>query len=99
MNKQHFALKLIPCRPTFAFDMTEEERTIMQEHIVYLTGMMNEGKVRVFGPVMDPSAPYGFAIAEVENENELKEIIANDPASRINRYEYCPMRAIFPDAQ
>jgi len=35
MDKKHFALKLIPCRPTFAQDMTDEERAIMQQHVVY----------------------------------------------------------------
>lgn len=97
MTTQHYALKLLPCRPTFAFDMTDEERTIMQEHVGYLTRLMSEGTVKVFGPVFDPSAPYGFAILEADNEEQVKEIIANDPASKINKYEYCPMRAVFPN--
>ncbi len=32
MAKKYYALKLIPPRPTFAQDMTPEERNIMQQH-------------------------------------------------------------------
>ncbi|MES2703015.1 MAG: YciI family protein [Bacteroidota bacterium] len=95
-SKQQFALKLNPCRPSFAFDMNDEEKTIMQEHVVYLTNLMKKGVVKVFGPVMNPAAPYGFAIVEADNEGQVKGIIANDPASRINTYEYYPMMATFP---
>lgn len=92
----HFFLKLVPCRPTFAQDMTDSERTIMQQHAAYLTGRMNEGKVIVFGPVMDPAGAYGMAIVAAESEEEAREITANDPASTIHHYEICPMRAILP---
>jgi hypothetical protein len=33
--KKYFVLKLTPPRPTFAEDMTEEERTIMMQHAAY----------------------------------------------------------------
>jgi uncharacterized protein YciI len=94
MNKKHFALKLIPCRPTFAQDMTEEERAIMQQHVVYWRALMDKGKVLVFGPVMDPKAVYGLGIIEAENEEEVESFIANDPATQINTYEFYPMRAV-----
>lgn len=35
MNKQHYYFKLIPPRPTFAQDMTDEEKTLMEEHGAY----------------------------------------------------------------
>ena len=47
----HFALKLLPNRPTFAQDMTAEEREIMQQHVIYWKGLMDKGFVLVFGPV------------------------------------------------
>jgi uncharacterized protein YciI len=92
----HYFLKIIPCRPTFAFDMTDDERAIMQRHVVYLGGLMDKGKMVVYGPVMDPKGPYGMGVVEVENEYELSEIIKNDPAASINVYEYYPMRAVTP---
>jgi uncharacterized protein len=94
MNKKHFVLYLFPSRPGFAQTMTEEERAIMMKHVGYWTGLMNQGKVVAFGPVMDPKEIYGLGIISAENEEELKTFIANDPASAINRYEYFPMNAI-----
>ena len=94
MDKKHFALKLLPCRPTFAQDMTPEERAIMQQHVAYWRDLMDKGKVLVFGPVMDPKAVYGLGIIEAESEEEVKDFIANDPATKINTYEFYPMRAV-----
>lgn len=92
----HYFLKLTPSRPTFAQDMTAEERAVMLEHVAYWTGLMNRGLVVVFGPVMDPKEVYGIGIVDVESEEQLKELIKNDPATSINRYEYFPMRAVVP---
>ncbi len=92
----HYFLKLNPCRPTFAQDMTDEERAIMQQHVVYWNNLMNKGMVVVFGPVFDPKGVYGMGIVEVENEQQLRELTKNDPAANINTYEYYPMRAITP---
>ena len=49
MNKIHYALYLNPPRPTFMQEMTNDERKIMQQHIVYWTDYMNKGMVLVFG--------------------------------------------------
>ena len=99
MSKQFFALKLIPPRPTFAQDMTDEERSIMQEHVGYWMELMTQGKVIVFGPVLDPQSVYGLSIVAVDNEEEVKQMTTNDPAIKINRYEYYPMMAVVPQSQ
>ncbi len=96
MEKQFYAVYLNPCRPDFAMTMTDEERAIMMEHVAYWTEKMNQGKVYAFGPVMDPKAIYGLGVVAVTNEDELKDFIANDPAGKINNYEYYPMRAVVP---
>lgn len=96
MEKKYFVLHLLPRRPDFAQTITAEERSIMMEHISYWTAKMNEGKVLVFGPVMDPAAVYGLGIVVVDDEEEVKDFIAQDPAATINRYEYFPMRAVVP---
>jgi uncharacterized protein YciI len=92
----HFFLKLIPCRPTFAIDMSAEEREIMQEHVAYWGKLMQQGKVVVFGPVMDPKGPYGMGVVEADSEDSIREFMAGDPASTINTYEFHPMRAVIP---
>lgn len=96
MDKQYFVLHLLPSRPDFAQNMTDEERAIMMRHVAYWTEIMNQGKVLVFGPVLDPNEVYGLGIISVDNEQEVKDFIANDPASKINRYEYFSMKAIVP---
>ncbi len=96
MEKQFFAVYLNPSRSDFATTMTDSERAIMMQHVAYWTEKMKQGKVYAFGPVMDPKEIYGLGIVAVESEEEMKDIIANDPAGKINRYEYFPMRAVVP---
>lgn len=97
MNKIHYTLYLNPPRPTFMQDMTEEERGIMQQHIAYWNDIMNKGMVLAFGPVLDPAGVYGLGIVEVENEQQVKDLIANDPANGLNQYEYYLMKAVTPN--
>ena len=94
MDKKYFALYLLPSRPDFAQTMTDEERGIMMQHVAYWTEAMNQGKVIAFGPVLDPKEVYGLGIASVNDEQEVKDLITNDPAGKINKYEYFPMKAI-----
>ncbi len=97
MTTQYFLLHLLPCRPDFAFSMSDEERTIMTLHVAYWKQKMSEGKVIVFGPVFDPNGPYGLGIVKVDDEEEVKLFIKDDPASQINQYEYFPMNAVVPN--
>jgi uncharacterized protein len=89
-----YFLKLVPRRATFAQDMTSEERAIMMQHVAYLRTFLDAGKVLVYGPVMDPAGAYGMGIMLTEDEEEVKALIAGDPAGEINNYEYYPMRAV-----
>lgn len=59
--------------------MTSEERNIMQQHVQYWKGYMNKGMVIVFGPVLQANNVYGLGIVSVESEEQVKELIANDP--------------------
>ena len=96
MEKKYFVLYLLPSRPDFAQTMTDEERAIMMKHVSYWTELMNQGKVVAFGPVLDPNEVYGLGIVSVQDEQEVNDLIANDPAAKINRYEYFPMKAVVP---
>jgi uncharacterized protein len=95
MSKQTFFLKLNPPRPTFMKDMNADEKEVMQRHVTYWTSLLDEGTAIVFGPVFDPKGPYGAGVVLVENEEHLNQIIENDPASKLNTYEFYAMRAIF----
>ncbi|AGK95778.1 YCII-related domain-containing protein [Clostridium pasteurianum BC1] len=98
LERNHFVLKSIGPRPTFQQDMTEEERNIMKQHIVYWTDKADKGIAIVFGPVFDPKGGYGLAIVEVANEEQVHSLIADDPAikSGLLKTEFYPMRAVLP---
>ena len=96
MEKIHYTLYLNPPRLTFMQDMNEEERGIMQKHVAYWNNLMSQGKVLAFGPVLDSKGVYGLGIVEVENEDQVKIMISNDPANGLNKYEYYLMKAVTP---
>lgn len=80
--KRHFLIKLIPPRPSFALDMTDPEKRLMQEHVAYWTGLAERGVALLFGPVLDPAGSYGIGIVEVEKEGDLKVLTENDPVNK-----------------
>ena len=95
MEGKYFFLKLIPPRPSFAFDMTAAERQAMQAHVQYWTDLTKAGTAIIYGPVMDPVAPYGIGIVEVEGEDSARRLAAEDPAITGGTgctYELLPMR-------
>jgi hypothetical protein len=50
MAKQHYFFKLVPPRPTFTQDMTDDERRLMDEHGRYFQEHFAAGRVLLFGP-------------------------------------------------
>jgi uncharacterized protein YndB with AHSA1/START domain len=89
-----FFLRLLPPRPTFAMDMTAEEKAVMQEHAAYWTRHLQEGNVVVFGPVGDPKGPWGMGVIRAADEAAVRAFEAGDPAIRAERgfkYEEMPM--------
>lgn len=79
-EKKHFVIKLIPPRPTFHLDMSEDERDIMKQHSVYWNDLLKKGIVIIFGPVLDPKGVYGLGVVKAEDESQARAIIAPDPA-------------------
>jgi uncharacterized protein len=76
---EHFLLKLIPPRPTFQADMSDEERELMGRHVAYWSEQLERGRLAAFGPVADPEGGYGVAIAAADSEAEVRDLIARDP--------------------
>jgi len=79
--KRHFLIRLIPPRPTFAQDMTNEEKLLMQEHVAYWTQLAEKGVALLFGPVADPAGSYGIGVVAVEREEQVAVLTANDPVT------------------
>lgn len=98
---QGFVFRLVPPRPDFAFTLTPEERQTMEEHLAYLQGLMAEGKVVAFGPVLDPEGPFGIGIVTAADQVAAQALADADPAVRSPhglRAEVTPMaRLLTPD--
>jgi uncharacterized protein len=93
MAKQYFYARLIPPRPTFASDLSADERALMQEHGVYFRGLFDQGKVLTYGPVLDPTDNFGMAVFEVDDLAEAELCMAQDPTvlAGLNRFRISPM--------
>jgi uncharacterized protein len=87
-------LLLRPHRLEMPFEPTERESRIVGEHFDYLQSLREEGKLLLAGPSPVPGDPIGIAIFEVEDEDEMRAIVAADPAvtSRIMTAEIRPLR-------
>ena len=75
-----FVLRLKAPRPTFALDMTDDERAIMGRHAAHWQPYLESGQMVVFGPVLHDTGSFGLAVVEAEDEDELRAHAAGDPA-------------------
>ncbi len=94
MDKRHFYFKLIPPRPTFANDITDEERALMAKHGAYCQTQFEAGPLLLYGPVASTEGAFGLGILEVADEAEARHFGENDPSvlAGMNRFEIYPMR-------
>jgi hypothetical protein len=93
-DKKYYVCRLLPPRPTFAFDMTAAERQVMMAHAAYWRGFLERGVAVLFGPVADPKGAYGLGIVRVSDEAELRALQEGDPAITAGiglSYEAAPM--------
>jgi uncharacterized protein len=77
-----FVFRLIAPRPTFAVDMTDDEREVMGRHAAHWQPYIASGQMVIFGPVLDTTGSWGLGVVEAvdEDEDELRAFAANDPA-------------------
>jgi uncharacterized protein YciI len=74
-----FVFRLKAPRPTFALDMSDEEREIMGRHAAHWRQYVESGDMVVFGPVLDETGSWGLGVIEADNEDELRAFAARDP--------------------
>jgi uncharacterized protein len=76
-----FVFRLEAPRPTFALDMTDDERDIMARHAAYWQPFIDSGQMVIFGPVLDVTGSWGLGVVEAEDqdEDELRVFAAGDP--------------------
>ena len=75
-----FVFRLIAPRPTFALDMSDEEREIMGRHAAHWQPLIEEGRMVVFGPVLDGTGSWGLGVIEADDEAGLRAHADRDPA-------------------
>jgi uncharacterized protein YciI len=75
-----FVFRLQAPRPTFALDMTDEEREIMGRHAAHWQPLVDSGDMVVFGPVLDDTGTWGLGVVEAEDEEKIRALAADDPA-------------------
>ena len=80
MSANHFAYKLIPPRPTFAGDMSDGERAVMEQHFAYWATLFEGGRVVVHGPVLETAGVWGLAVVEAGSVDEVRAMAELDPA-------------------
>jgi uncharacterized protein len=74
-----FVFRLQSPRPTFALDMSDEEREIMGRHAAYWKPLLDSGRMVIFGPVLDSTGSWGLGVVEADDEEELRAFAAGDP--------------------
>ena len=89
----HFFFKLIPPRPTFAQDMSAEERDLMMQHAAYTKTFFDAGTLLAYGPVFDPAGSFGMGLLEMPSMDEAKQMADNDPTVKagLSTYTLAPM--------
>ena len=82
-----------PPRPTFMDDASAEENEVMERHFVYLKGLLEEGRLILAGPSLDP--PFGLVIFEASTADEARRVMEGDPsvAAGVQSAELHPFRA------
>lgn len=74
-----FVFRLIAPRPTFALDMSDDEREIMARHAEHWRPLVEAGQMVIFGPVLDSSGSWGLGVVEADDEEEIRAFAAGDP--------------------
>ncbi len=80
MDTRYFVFRLIPPRPTFHLDMSDEERQVMNRHVAYWQGHTDAGRVLIFGPVVEESGSWGLGVIRGVDDAEAQAMVDADPA-------------------
>jgi uncharacterized protein len=75
-----FVFRLKAPRPNFALDMSDEEREVMGRHAAHWQSYIDSGQMVIFGPVLDSTGSWGLGVVQADDEDEVREFAARDPA-------------------
>lgn len=74
-----FVFRLIAPRPDFAMTLSDEEREVMGRHAAHWQPFVEEGRMVVFGPVLDATGSWGLGVVEADDEAEVRAHAEADP--------------------
>jgi uncharacterized protein YciI len=74
-----FVFRLILPRPTFALDMSDEERDVMGRHAAHWAPYLESGQMVIFGPILDSTGSGGLGVVEAQDGQELRLFAGKDP--------------------
>ncbi|HET7036492.1 MAG TPA: YciI family protein [Thermomicrobiaceae bacterium] len=74
-----FVFRLKAPRPSFALDMSDEEREVMSRHAAHWQPYIESGQMVIFGPVLDSTGSWGLGVVQSDDEDELRDFAARDP--------------------
>jgi uncharacterized protein YciI len=91
---KYYLAKFLPPRADFLVTMTPTEGQLMNEHGAFLNDLLRKGLVVAHGPVDDPAGGWGLSLYQVEDDQDVRALAAQDPMVRSGgaRYEILPMR-------
>jgi uncharacterized protein YciI len=67
-------------RAGFLATMTPEERAVMEEHMIYVKGLFDKGKILFAGAATDGTV--GIIVYRADSADEAQQLYDNDPAVR-----------------
>ncbi len=85
--KQYFFVMLTRGPNAGSIDSLELEK-IQEGHLTNIRKLAEDGKLKIAGPFGDDGDWRGIFIFDVNSEEEVKELIKNDPAIQSGRLSY-----------
>ena len=92
-----FILRIEPVRQGFSLqNMTEEERTIAMQHILYLKRLQTERRLTFAGQVFDAKGFWGVYVVNAPDAQTATALLTADPLVKANlfRGEALPFRTV-----
>jgi uncharacterized protein YciI len=91
-----FLCKFIPPRRDFLQTLNPDERALMTQHVAFMDDLLDERVIVAHGPVEDPVGAWGLSLYQVQDDEDIVAITANDPMVERGgaRYEIFPMQRL-----
>jgi uncharacterized protein YciI len=80
-----FQMALLRKGPKWSAEQTKETMQLHQEHVAYVTSLLESGKAMIAGPLSDETDLRGLYIFRSQSADDAKAWAENDPAVKAGR--------------